>query len=64
MFAEAHHDGMLRIFDKDGKMICDMVFSPPLKINADEQLKRLKLRRRGPWKDYNWGSEARVRFNR
>jgi hypothetical protein len=40
-----------------------MEFTPGLKRKADEQLKRLKLRRRTPWKDCEWGSEAKVRFD-
>ena len=64
MLAQAYHDGTLRLFDKDDKMICDMEFSPSLKVKADEQLKRLKIRRREPWRDCEFGSEAKVRFYR
>ena len=64
MLAQAYHDGTLRIFDKENKIICDMAFSPSLKEKADQQLKRLKIRRREPWRDYEFGSEAKVRFYR
>jgi hypothetical protein len=63
MLAQAYSDGTMRLFDAAGKMICDMEFTPGLKRKADEQLKRLKLRRRTPWKDCEWGSEAKVRFD-
>lgn len=64
MLAQAYSDGLLRIFDKKGVKICDMDFTPSLKAEADKQLKRLKLRRRGPWKDYGDFSEAKLRFDR
>lgn len=64
MLAQAYYDGTLRIFDKYGRKICDMEFSPSLKSKADEQLKRLKIRRREPWRDVEFGSEARLRFDR
>jgi len=62
MEAQAYSDGLLRIFDKNGKKICDMEFSPSLKREADKQLHKLKLYRRGKWKDCEWGSYARIQF--
>lgn len=64
MLAQAYNDGTMRIFDAVGKLICDMEFTPSLKHKADEQLRRLKLRRRTAWADREWGSEAKVRFAR
>ena len=64
MLVQAYNDGLMRIFDAKGKKICDMEISPCLKSEADKQLRRLKLRRREPWGDADWGSEAKIRFDR
>lgn len=63
MLAQVYTDGLMRIFDNKGKKICDMEISPYLKSEADKQLRRLKLRRREPWRDDKWGSEAKIRFS-
>jgi len=62
MEAQAYNDGTLRIFDRYGKMICDMKCKVPLKSEADKQLRRLRLKRREKWKDADWGSYAKIRF--
>lgn len=64
MLAQAYSDGLLRIFDNDGKKICDMDFTPSLRAEADKQLRRLKLRRREPWRYINDFYEAKLRFDR
>lgn len=64
MLAQAYHDGVMRIFDNHGNRICDMEFSQSSKEKADEQLKRLKMRRRESWQDREWGIEAKLRFDR
>jgi hypothetical protein len=64
MIAQAYSDGLLRLFDKKRKVLCDIRISPPLKSEADKQMKRLRIVRREKWKDYPQAnmSQARVRF--
>lgn len=63
MIAQIYDGGLLRIFDNDGEMICDMW--PGLDTaEADKHLRKLRLRRRAPWKKCSWGYEARLRFEK
>ena len=64
MIVQAYNDGLMRIFDAEGKKICDMEISPFLKSEADKKLRLLRMRRREPWHDHKWGSDAKIRFNR
>lgn len=63
MVAQIYNDGNMRIFDRFNKMICEMEVTPALKSEADLQLKRLRLSRRGKWEDVSWGSDAKIRFS-
>lgn len=64
MKAQVYSDGLLRLFDKNGVKLCDINISPPLKAEADKQMKRLRIVRRERWYDYKDAnmSEARIRF--
>ena len=63
MEAQLYEEGILRLFDGEGKKLCDMDITHPLKEESDKQLKRMRLRRRNKWTDYSWGSSAKIRFN-
>ena len=54
-------DLSIRIFDKNGLMLADV----PLKTldEADDALKRLRMKRRERWLNTDWGKEAKIRFN-
>ncbi len=64
MIVQVYKDGFIRLFDKDGKIICDIAAKRVLKSGVDHELKRLRIRRREPWRNTDWGSEAKVRFER
>lgn len=51
----------MRIFDRNGLMIHDI----PLEAleEADDALKRLRMRRRERWSNTDWGKQAKIRFN-
>jgi hypothetical protein len=64
MLAQAYSNGLLRLFDKNGKSLCDIHIEPPLKSIADKRMKQLRIARRESWRDYPQAnmSEAKVRF--
>jgi hypothetical protein len=68
MIAQAYFDEkpIVRVFDKDGKMIADLPMKlPPCDKTADDALRGMKLRRREPWVHASWlGRQAKVRFGR
>ena len=51
----------MRIFDKNELMLAEA----PLETldEADEALKRLRMKRREKWLKTDWGKEAKIRFN-
>jgi hypothetical protein len=56
----------LRLFDGQPFMVCELRPNrlPDLRINADKELRRLKMCRCGPWIQRGYGYETRVRFAR
>lgn len=64
MLAEAYNDGTMRLFDRNGWMICEMQITEQTEECADKQLRRLKLRRRTKWRVTSWGRKANMRFDR
>ena len=64
MTVQAYSDGLVRLFDRKGVALCDIHIVPPLKMEADKMMRRLRIVRREKWRDYKDAnmSEARVRF--
>jgi hypothetical protein len=64
MIVQVYEDGLIRLFDRDDKVICDLAEKRVIKRGVDHELARLKIRRREQWQDEDWGSWAKVRFKR
>jgi hypothetical protein len=65
VIVQAYNDGTLAAFEsRSDSALFTMSYAPSLKSAAEARLRKLHLRRRGKWKDYNWGSEATFHFRR
>lgn len=63
MIAQIYEDGMVRVFDRKGSILCD-VYATSQKATgeADAALKRIRMRRTGKWRRWPYHIEASVRF--
>ena len=49
------------IFDKDGLKLAEVLLDTS--DEADDALKRLRMKRRERWNNLEWGKQAKIRFN-